>query len=191
MKKLLTIILAAFMLVSLCACGDSDEVVVANGMKLAGRDAGNDAVNYNFTYPDDWSIIRNDGVVEIQYDCDDSAMYQRFATVSVLTFSLKDANQTAIDYWTEYEEQLKGIYNDYTAPETVIRYEEEGKLLDDTPAIRVMYSGKLNDNAYACDQVIACRYGTVYIITLVVPSEYYEKVTTVMDTVITDFDFID
>ena len=191
MKKLLMIILSALMLVSLCACGGSDEYVVANGMKLAGKDAGNNAVDFNFTYPEDWSIIRNDGVVEIQYDCDESAMYQRFATVSVLTFSLKDANQTALSYWTEYEEQLKGVYTDYKAPEKIIELNEEGKYLDDTPAIRAMYSGKLNNETYSCDQVIACRYGKVYLITMVVPSEHYEKVTTVMDTVIKDFDFID
>ncbi|MBE6683628.1 MAG: hypothetical protein E7595_05695 [Ruminococcaceae bacterium] len=189
MKRFLLIALSAIMLLSLCACG-SDEYVTADGMKAAGRAAGNDAVYYNFSYPEEWSIIRNDGVIEIQYDCDESATKATHANIAVLCFTLKDSEQTAKQYWAQYEEEVQGIYTDYKLLDTK-EYSEEGKLLDDAPAIKVKYEGKLNGNAYTCEQILCCRYGTVYIITLTVPSDCADKVADTMTVIKDSFEFAD
>ena len=179
------------MLLSLSACGSEEETVVANGMKLAGKSTGNNAVDFDFTYPDTWTQIRNDGVIEIQYDCDQSAQYQRFATVTVLTFGLENSEMTAKEYWTDYEKQVEALYTDYKAPNEIIELNEKDKYIDDAPAIRAIYGGTLNGKSYTCDQVICCRYGKVYIITMVVPEEFYDSVRNIIDTVIEDFNFID
>ena len=68
-------------------------------------------------------------------------------------------------------------------------YVEDKDLLDDVPALKVKYSGKINDKTYLNEQIIACREGQVYLITLVVPEESYEKVETVIETVKKDFKF--
>lgn len=188
MKRFIILALAFIMTFGFCACSDSEEIFVAQGLKLAGFDAGNKAVNYSFTYPEEWSIIRNDGVVEIQFDCDESAMYAKYATVSVLSFTLQDASQAAKPYWTEHEKQLRTIYTDYKLLDTK-EYVEDKDLLDDVPALKVKYSGKINDKTYLNEQIIACREGQVYLITLVVPEESYEKVETVIETVKKDFKF--
>ena len=177
------------MLLSFCSCSqESNEVIVGDGLKLAGFEAGNKAVQYSFTYPELWQMIRNDGVIEIQYDCSDSAMYSKYATLTVLTFGLSDTAQTAKAYWTEYETQLQNIYKDLTILDTE-EYTDKEKYLDDVPALKVKYSGKLNEKTYVNEQIIACRYGKVFLITLVVPEEYYETVSNVIEVVKNDFRF--
>lgn len=189
MKKVLIFALTLIMTFGFCACSnDNGEVIVEDGFKLAGIEAGNKAVEYSFTYPEAWQLIRNDGVIEIQFDCNESAMYAQYATVSVLTFGLSDATQTAKAYWTEHEKQLQGIYTDYKLLDTE-EYTENDELLDDVPALKVKYSGKLNEKVYINEQIVACRYGKVFLITLVVPEESYEKVETVIDVVKKNFKF--
>lgn len=189
MKKLLIFALILIMTFGFCACSSqSDEVIVGDGLKLAGVGAGNKAVEYSFTYPEHWQMIRNDGVIEIQFDCDDSSMYAKYATVSVLTFGLSDTTQTAKAYWTEHEKQLQGIYTDYRLLDTE-EYADKDKYLHDVPALKVKYSGKLNNITYINEQIVACRYGKVFLITLVVPEESYEKVENVIEVIKKDFKF--
>jgi hypothetical protein len=189
MKKLLILALTLIMTFCFCSCSNQgDEIIVGDGLKLAGLDAGNKAVEYSFTYPENWSMIRNDGVIEIQFDCDDSSMYAKYATVSVLTFGLSDATQTAKAYWTDHEKQLQSIYSDFKLLDTK-EYTEKDDLLDGTPALKVKYSGSLNEKVYINEQIVACRYGKVFLITLVVPEESYEKVENVIDVVKKNFKF--
>ncbi len=189
MKRLLLLALALIMTLAFCACsGSSDEIILEDGLKLAGVDAGNKAVQYSFTYPEIWTMIRNDGVIEIQLDCDDSARFAKYATVSVLSFGLSDVTQAAKPYWAEHEKQVQGIYADYKLLDTK-EYDTEDKYLDDVPALKVKYSGKLNDITYINEQLIACRNGNVYLITLVVPEEHYEKAQGVIESVKQNFKF--
>lgn len=191
MKRLLYVLISAILVCSLCACGGNEgEIVVQDGMKLAGRDAGNEAVQFNFTYPEEWTLVRNDGVIELQYDCDESAATAQYATVTVLTFSLKDSAQSAKAYWSDYEKQVQGIYTDYKLLDTE-EYNETEKFLDDSPAIKVKYEGKINGNGYVNEQLICCRYGEVFIITLVVPAEFAEKTNGVMAGIKENFKFVD
>ncbi|MBR2900886.1 MAG: hypothetical protein IKC39_01435, partial [Clostridia bacterium] len=63
------------------------------------------------------------------------------------------------------------------------------KYLDDAPALKVKYSSKMNDRTYVSDQIICCRYGEVFLITLVAPEEYYESVSNVIGSVKDNFNF--
>ncbi len=190
MKRFLIILISAFLAFSLCSCSRSDGgVVVADGMKLAGNEAGNKAVQYSFTYPEEWTLARNDGVIELQYDCDESTATVQYATVTVLSFTLADSTQTAKAYWTEHEKQLSGIYSDYKLLDTE-EYNEEGKLLDDSPAIKVKYQGALNGKTYINEQLICCRYGDVYLITLVVPEQFADKTEKIIAAVAENFKFV-
>ena len=49
--------------------------------------------------------------------------------------------------------------------------------------------GKLNEKVYINEQIVACRYGNVYLITLVVPEEHYENVSTVIESIKQNFRF--
>jgi hypothetical protein len=188
MKRFLTAALAVLLVFAFCACAKTEEVIVQDGMKLAGVQAGNKAVEYSFTYPEEWEIIRNDGVIEIQLDCDDSQATAVYATLTVLSFGLKDASQLAKPYWEEYELQLKGLYKDYKLLDTK-EYDTAENYLHDAPALKVKYTGTLNGINYFNEQIICCRGGSVYLITLVVPNEYAERVDGVMKTVKENFKF--
>ena len=188
MKRFILIVLACILALSLVSCGKDDEIALGEGLKLAGKQAGNEAVEYSFTYPEEWELCRNDGVVELQIDCDESEMTAKFATLTVLSFDLADASQTAKGYWESYEQDVQGIYTDYQLLDTE-EYNEEGKMLDDSPAIKQKYVGKINGTEYQNEQIICCRYGSVYLITLTVPTEYANKTNGVIDEVIKNFKF--
>ena len=188
MKRFILIVIACILAISLISCGNNDEIDVGEGLKLAGNQAGNKAVEYSFTYPEEWELCRNDGVVELQFDCDESAMTAKFATVAILSFDLADATQSVKGYWEGYEKDLQGIYADYELLDTE-ENNEEGKMLDDSPALKQKYVGTINGVEYFNEQVICCRYGSVYLITLSVPNEFSDKVNGAIDTVIEDFKF--
>ncbi len=185
MKRFLILILTLVMAFTLISCGNDDETVVQDGMKLAGKEAGNDAVEYTFTYPEAWTMIRNDGVIELQYDCDESDATAKYATVVILSFGLKDTDQLAKDYWKEYKTELESLYTDFKELDS-----EEIKVAD-TVGLKVKYSGKLNERSYSYEQVIICRAGSVYLITLSSPEEHFETVSTVIKSVTESFKFHD
>ncbi len=187
MKRFLLIILSLLTVVSLCACG-GDQTEVVDGMKLAGKDAGNNAVDYSFTYPESWELIRNDGVIEIQLDCNESDAIAEYATLTVLVFTLSDSNMTAKEYWEDHKTETEKVFSEFNVLETE-EYNSQEKYLDDAPAYRVKYSSKMNDRTYVSDQIICCRYGAVYLITLVTPDEYYDKAKDVVNAVKDNFKF--
>lgn len=178
------------MLLTLAACNKTDEIAVGDGMKLAGRSAGNEAVEYSFQYPEEWTLIRNDGVVEIQYDCNKSDAVAVYANLAVLSFTLKDSNETAKQNWEGYQEEIKSVYSDYTLLD-VEEYNEKDNYLDDAPALKVKYKGTLGGLEYLVEQIICCRYGSVYYITLTVPNEYASEIDGVMKSVKQSFEFQD
>ena len=188
MKKFALIFLSLLMAVSFCACGSNDEVLVENGQKLAGKQAGNEAVSYSFAYPEEWELIRDDGVVEIQYDCNESDAIAEYATLTVLTFTLTDTEQTALQYWESQKPEVESVFNEFKELDTEA-YDTEDKYIDGAPALKVKYSAKMNDRTYVSDQIIVCRYGEVFLITLVAPEDYFESVSSALSVVKNSIDF--
>lgn len=187
MKRLLALLICIISVFSFCACADNSNVT-PDGMKVAGRDDGNDAVQYSFYYPQEWELVRNSGTIELKFDCNESTAVAEYATISVVAFELSgdDTEMTARQYWNDkYKSEVEGLYDNFESENT----EGEEIALDEIPAVEVKYTGDINDHKYYCDQVICVRYGTVYLITLVVPDENKEHVEAALDTVIKDFKF--
>ena len=187
MKKILVLMLALMMSLLLCACGN-DEAVAPDGKRVAGKAAGNEVVQYSFCYPEDWELIRNSGTVELKFDCNESEAVAEYATISVVGFELtaEDANLTSKQYWNDkHKSEVEGIYTDFA----VLNGEGEEIELGGTVAFEMHYSGKINDRGYYNEQIICCRYGTVYLVTLVVPEEYKDKVADALESVIAEFEF--
>ncbi len=187
MKRLLALLICIISIFSFCACEDNANVT-PDGLKVAGKDGGNDAVQYTFFYPEEWEIVRDTGTIELKFDCNQSTAVAEYATISVVAFELSgnDVEMTALDYWNEkYKSEVEGLYDNFE-----IENENGEELsLDETPAVELIYSGDINEHKYYCEQVICIRYGTVYIITLVVPDENKEFVADALDVVIKDFKF--
>ena len=181
----------------LCACTGRG-IENSENTVIAGRQAGNEAVEYSFAYPDDWELAENSGIILIRKDTDLSDQYARYASLNVLTFTLSDASAGAYDYWKSYKEMLAETYKDFEligGPEK----EESGSGADgrdgeeinlgDTVARKVRFAASVTDVKYLYEQVICCRNGYVYIITFTSTNDDYDKIKDVMDTVLGTFTF--
>lgn len=173
MKRFVLILISAVMAFSLVSCGGNE------------IEPFNEAVGYNFDVPEGWDIIRNDGVVELQHDCDESAQTADYATITALTFTLSDeqADITAKAYWEEYKSKVEAL-GEYKELDGAKNIE-----IDGTPAIKVKYSYKPTERVYVCEQIICCRYGEVFFISLTAPEKYHDDVTSDFKTAMDSFKF--
>lgn len=173
MKRFLIILTALTMMVSLVSCGGNE------------AEPFNEAVGFNFDVPEDWEIIRNDGVVELQYDCDPSAQTAVYATITAHAFNLsgEQVDIGAKDYWEDHKESVAklGEYKELDGPKEIT--------LDGTKALKVKYSYKPTERTYVSEQIICCRYGEVFFISLTAPEEYHDEVNSALTTVIDSFKF--
>ena len=194
MKRIISLtLIVLFAVAALAGCTNNAEVSAPDGQKVAGRAAGNDAVYYSFNYPDDWDIAENDGIVAIRKDLNKSDLIAQYASINVLTFGLSDVNTGARDYWKQYKKDLSDNLLDFK----MLGQTEEGEnakdgeetKLGDTVALKVRYSGRYSEKTYLYDQVICCRNGTVYIVTLTAVNDDYDSVKDVLDTVTGSFVF--
>ncbi len=171
MKRTLLILTAFILCFSLCACGDKVEPL-------------NEAVGYTFTVPEEWELIRNDGTIELRYDLIESDQMAEYATITALTFTLgsEQADFGAKNYWEFYKKDVEklGEYKE-------LDFEEFE--LNGTPALKVKYSYKPLEKVYISEQIICCRLGEVFIITLTSPEAKNEDVTDDFKTVRDSFQF--
>jgi len=158
MKRFLTAALALICIFALFACSES-ESEAPDGQKTAGRAAGNEAVNYSFFYPEKWEVAENTGVVMLKFNCSSASGIYEYATMSVLTFNLADSSQGARDYWNGYE-----------------KIDDKEIKLGGTVALKIKYFLSKDDGRFEFEQVVCCRNGSVYIVTLGAPEKYYEAV---------------
>lgn len=183
MKRFLIILLALVSTLSLFACGSNEELIAEDGKKLAGRQDGNNAVYYSFTYPEEWDMIRNDGIIELQKDCNESDAVAEYATITTLVYTLSDSNQLAKQYWEEQKPEHEKLFEDYKELDTA---ETE---LGGTVAYKVKYSGKMNGRTYVSEQIICCRLGEVFLVTLVAPENYHDGVSPALQAIRESFIF--
>ena len=186
MKKFLLIITSLLLVVSLFGCNKNEStgtVTVGDKQQLAGFEAGNKAVEYSFAYPEEWEIMRNDGTLEFRYDCNKSDLLAEYATITTMAFTLPDSNMGATNYWEAKKSEHEKLFEDYKELDT------EETQLDGTPAYKVKYSGKMNGNTYVSEQIICCRYGSVYLVTLVSLEEYHDEINSALFTIRDSFKF--
>ena len=205
-KKIIATALAAVSALLLASCGNGPVISDEDGRTIAGRQAGNEAVDYSFAYPKEWELGRNDGVIAIRLDCNESDAVAEYASINVLEFTLADANTGARDYWNGYKKDLAETLKDFTvlgAPtETAGSADEsaaaeasapaaEGEeiKLGGTVALKVRYSGRVTEKTYLYDQIICCRNGTVYMITFTATNDDYPKAKPALDVVAETFVF--
>lgn len=184
MKRFLLILISLLTAFSCCACSSSNgEIVAEDGTKLAGKQAGNEAVSYSFTYPEEWELFRNDGVIEIQKDCNESDTVIEYATITTLVFTLNDSEMGAKNYWDSQKADTEALFEEFKELDT------EETQLDGTVAYKVKYSGKMNGRTYISEQIICCRLGEVFLVTLVAPEQYHDDCTSALYSIRDSFRF--
>ncbi len=180
MKRLMLLLLAVSLFL-LASCGGKNEG--EESMPKNTNRAGNDAVDYFFYYPDNWTVDRNDAMISIRYDASPSNTFERYASISVISFTLVDPQQVVNEYWEEYEDDLAETYSDYE----LLKSEETE--LGGVIAARKEYTGGLGGTTYNFVQVVCIRNGVVYLVTFTASREDYSKTISAMETVISNFHF--
>ncbi len=182
MKRFFAAALAFICAFAFFSCG-GDETSAPDGQKAAGRAAGNEAVNYSFFYPEEWEVSENAGVIMLKYNCSSASGVYEYATVSVLTFNLADSSQRARDYWDNYEKDIQKAYSNYE------KIDDKEIKLGGTVALKVKYFLNSDEGRFEFEQVVCCRNGSVYIVTLGAPEKHYESVNSDFGTMIDSFVF--
>lgn len=183
MKRLLAILLV-FTTLLLASCnndtstGDGSESI-PEGMKKAG----NDAVDYYFYYPEDWQPDSNDGMVSIRYSTSENTKQEKYATISVTSFTTEDTEQLVNDYWNGYKDKISAYYTNYEIKE------EAETSLDNVVAAKKVYTAGLDESIYKFAQVICIRNSIVYMITFTGTESDYEDLIDDFDIVVANFHF--
>ena len=184
MKRLLLLILAAVMLVSMVACSNSIDENPYNAPE-GKLTATNDVISYYFFYPSDgvWTIDRNDGMISILSD------YDQVNGVSTSSISGTDfqydpqAITTEKEYWEKHLESLKNAFADLT-----VTKEEEIKM-GGIDGYYVEYTAKVTDKDYKFGQAMVFNMNRIYILTYTTETSAFETRLPVFTDAINTFSF--
>lgn len=164
---------AAFLLLTFFALNSCSSLPKAkNGMQIVT----NNAVDFSFECPADWSVTRNDAVVAVLAPKDRN-------NVSVTSFALKDTGMAVNEYFDSYRKDFESAFGKMD-----ILTDEETKL-DKVPARHITYTNTLGQDQYKCDMIIAIRHGVVYTVTYTATPETYDNHAAVLKQVTDSFRF--
>ena len=177
MKKLLMLVTAIMLVITMTACGEKD-TGLPEGMKLPE----NDIVDYYFYYPETWSLSRNDGMISAYVSDSDAS------SVSVTAFN-SNQEVTSLDEYlamdgTTYADKLKSTFLDVE----ILSDGEETKL-HDAPARQFVFTANVGGETYKFRQIITFRFDYIYIMTYTSTLEGFDKHTDEVNKIVKEFKF--
>lgn len=178
MKRYIALLLALLLAVSICSCSKKEESGLPDGMLLLD----NGAIEYNFYYPDSWSVDRNDGMVSVYVSEKDRS------NVSVVTFTANNDVYSVDDYLT-MGDTTYFAHLESTFPDLEIITDGEETSLDSIPARQYVYTATVAGDAYKFRQIFTYRYGEIYIITYTSTLDGFDTHTDDVNRIISEFSF--
>lgn len=176
MKRLFLVVLLilAFTLVS-CS---KEESTMPDGMTYSE----NGAVDYYFYYPEEWTLDRNDGMVSAYVSEKDHS------NVSVTAFTAPQGVNSVDGYIsmgeTNYFDHLKENFTDIT-----LLSDGEETTLGEVPARQYVFTATVAGDEYKFRQVVAYRYGYIYILTYTSTLDAFDLHTDDVNSIIKEFEF--
>ncbi len=178
MKRYIALFLTLLLAFSICSCSKKEESDLPEGMLLLD----NGAIEYNFYYPEEWSVDRNDGMVSVYVSEKDRS------NVSVVAFTANNEVSSVDDYLTmgdtTYFEHLRATF-----PDLEIITDGEEIALDSIPARQYVYTATVAGDAYKFRQIFTYRYGEIYMITYTSTLDGFDSHTDEVNSIITNFSF--
>ena len=161
-KKLAAILLSGVTLLCFSGCSKNEgEVQIPYGMELLT----NENIDYNFFYPKDWIVDRNDGMVRVHVSDSDAA------NVSVTTYAFPSGYDTLKDYCDNfYKEKILATYKEATFDEEY----SETEMLGTNNALSTHYSITVDGVTYKFYQVVAYSGGYVFNLTYCASEDSYD-----------------
>ncbi len=177
MKKILLILSAILLLITTTSCSKED-TGLPEGMALLD----NEAVDYLFYYPQEWHADRNDGMVSAYVSEKDRS------NVSVTTFAAS-ADVASVEGYltmgdTTYFDNMKETF-----PDLEMISDGEETSLGGVPAKQYVFTATVAGEVYKFRQVIAYRYGYIYMLTYTSTAEGFDTHTDDVNSIISEFKF--
>ena len=168
------IILCVLLLVS-CSKEETD---IPEGMAVLNGEA----VEFNFYYPEDWLVDRNDGMVSVY------ASEKDRSNVSVTTFTAS-GDVTGVEGFltmgdTTYFDNMRATF-----PDLEMLTDGEETSLDGVPAKQFVFTATVAGESYKFRQIISYRYGYIYILTYTSTAEGFDSHTDEVNSIISEFKF--
>ncbi len=160
-RKHFAVILASLLLLAAlfgCSPADLNEWVPAGMKKIS-----NDMVDYNLYIPNDWTEDQSSGFITAYVSSADRT------SINIISFDLKNPNQTLDEFWAERKESFSSFFTDIT-------YETEGEatLMGGEAAKKYIYTAKASGDDYKFMQIITIKSGVVYIFTYTATAGKYD-----------------
>ncbi len=176
-KKLKRLFLVVLLIFTLVSCS-KEESNIPEGMAYSE----NGAVDYYFYYPEEWTLDRNDGMVSVY------ANEKDHSNVSVTTFAAPDT-VTSVDGYismgeTNYLEHLKSNFTDLE-----MLSDGEETTLGGVPARQYVFTATVAGDEYKFRQIIAFRYGYIYIFTYTSTLDAFDTHTDDVNSIVKEFTF--
>lgn len=137
----------------------------------------NQFVDYTFEYPEDWEVVRNDGMIAIKPENAD-------VSLSCTIFEPDDPSMLVNEYWDGYFRTYKETFGD-----KVEVVSEEETVLHDVPAKDITYKSEIVGENFTFNQIVAVRNGTVYTLTYTAKPEDFDTYKSALTHAITSFRF--
>ena len=177
MKKFCLIIVLVLTLLLLISCSKK-ETDIPDGMAVLNGDA----VEFNFYYPEDWQIDRNDGMVSVYVSDKDRS------NVSVTTFTAPAEVQGVDGYLTmgntTYFDHVKATF-----PDLEMLTDGEEVTLGGAPARQYVFTASVSGDPYKFRQVITYYYGYIHILTYTSTIDGFDSHTDEVNKIISEFTF--
>lgn len=177
MKKTALILAAVMLLITFTSCSKT-ESDIPEGMALLD----NEAVDYYFYYPKEWAADRNDGMVSAYVSEKDRS------NVSVTTFAAS-ADVTSVEGYLTMGDTTYFDHMRETFPDLEMLSDGEETSLGGVPAKQYVFTATIAGDAYKFRQVIAYRYGYIYILTYTSTKDGFDTHTDEVNSVIQEFKF--
>jgi hypothetical protein len=144
-----------------------------DGMKLAS----NDDVAYRFYVPSTWTL-------DVSLPTSSAYVSESDRSNVNVTVYMPEATQmTAEEYWSQCEQQLSSVLDDYTLLSTT------PATLDTRPANTYVYTATIGGNLYRFAQTVASYRGMVYTLTYTAAEDVFDSHLDELGKMIAAFEF--
>ncbi len=137
--------------------------------------AGNDYVDYTFEYPEEWEVVRSDGMIAVKPESEN-------ITLTCTSFEPDDPTMLAQEYWDGYFSAFKDTFGG-----TVEIIKEEQTSLGGAAAKYVTYTADIVGETYQFTQVCAIMNATAYTLTYTATPETHDTYISALTHAVTSF----